>query len=130
EGTAFSRSGAVTGTPGYMAPEQIDGLDLDGRADLFGLGCVLYRLLTGRRAFPGATLTAVLRATATTEPAPPASVNAAVPGPLSELVMQLLSRERDRRPASARAGAGAPPPPGPGPARPPARPPTGRPPPP
>src|SRR5262249_59151583 len=58
EGEGLSRSGVVTGTPGYMAPEQIDGLDLDGRADLFGLGCVLYRLLTGPPAFPRPTPTA------------------------------------------------------------------------
>jgi hypothetical protein len=104
EGSAggLTGEGAILGTPAYMAPEQIDGPDVDGRADLFSLGCVLYHLLTGRAPFPGKTLREVLRATAATEPAPPRSVNAAVPGPLSDLVVSLLAKDRDKRPGSAR----------------------------
>jgi hypothetical protein len=95
--------GAVLGTPGYMAPEQIDGRAPDSRADLFSLGCVLYRLLTGRPAFDGATLTALLRATAEHDPPPPHELRPEVPIPVSALTMKLLAKRPEDRPASAQA---------------------------
>jgi serine/threonine-protein kinase len=48
-------SGSFLGTPGFMSPEQIDSLSLDGRTDLFSLGCVLYRLATQKPAFHAAS---------------------------------------------------------------------------
>src|SRR5205807_311615 len=64
EDDPLTRSGAAVGTPAYMSPEQADGLDLDGRTDLFSLGCVLYRMTTGEAPFKGPTLTAVLNGVA------------------------------------------------------------------
>jgi serine/threonine protein kinase len=63
-----TRPGTVLGTPGYMAPEQIDdgalgGAALDGRCDLFSLGCVLYRMATGAAAFHGTSIASIFRAT-------------------------------------------------------------------
>jgi serine/threonine protein kinase len=95
--------GAVVGTPAYMAPEQADGRPVDARADLFSLGAVLYRMTTGRPAFAGPTLTAILSAIANHDPPPPAEVNPAVPAALSALVMRLLAKNPATRPASARA---------------------------
>ena len=60
-GAGESSTGHVVGTPGYMSPEQIDGSRfLDGRSDIYSLGCVLFEMLTGDAPFRGATLTAVI----------------------------------------------------------------------
>ena len=98
---ALTEAGKLQGTPAYMAPEQIDGLPTDARADLFALGAILYECATGRRAFPGETITAILKAVATHTPAPPAAVNPSVPPELSALIMRLLAKNPAARPASA-----------------------------
>jgi len=90
-----------------MAPEQAAGRTVDGQADLFSLGAILYRMTTGKPAFDGPSLTAVLTAIATHTPAPPIQLNPAVPPALSELVVQLLSKEPVDRPESANAVAAA-----------------------
>jgi TPR repeat protein/tRNA A-37 threonylcarbamoyl transferase component Bud32 len=104
EGDAgMTRSGAVLGTPAYMAPEQIaDPRKVDGRADLFSLGAVLYEMLAGRRAFPGQTRDAVLISVATTQPPAPHAVNPEVPPEVSALVLRLLEKAPPQRPSSAR----------------------------
>jgi len=100
-GEPLTDPGVVLGTPAYMAPEQAAGKVVDTRADLFALGCVLYELLTGRRAFAGSDLMGVLTALATHHPAPPAAVNPTVPSGLSALVARLLSKDPGGRPGSA-----------------------------
>jgi serine/threonine protein kinase len=95
-------SGSFLGTPGFMSPEQIDSLTLDGRTDLFSLGCVLYRLATGKQPFNAATLTALLRATAEHVPASPHQLNAGIPLAFSQLIMRLLQKKPETRYASAR----------------------------
>src|SRR5262249_53059125 len=70
----LTASGVVVGTPGYMSPEQADGEPLDGRSDLFSLGCVLYRAATGVSPFQGKTLSALLLAVARDDPRPPRGV--------------------------------------------------------
>jgi serine/threonine protein kinase len=94
--------GAVLGTPAYMAPEQAKGLSVDYRCDLFSLGSVMYRMLTGERAFQGNEVFAVLMALTTVHPTPPHEVNPEVPPGLSKLVMHLLAKEPGDRPQSAR----------------------------
>ena len=95
--------GTLIGTPAYLAPEQARGLPVDGRADLFSLGCVLYRMATGRLPFDGDDPVSVIVAITTKQPQPPASVNPKVPLALSELIMQLLEKDPIRRPSSAAA---------------------------
>jgi serine/threonine protein kinase len=98
---AVSVTGTVVGTPAYMAPEQARGERVDGRADLFSLGAILYRMATGRPAFAGPTITAVLTAIATHNPPTPISVNPALPPALSHLIERLLEKNADQRPRSA-----------------------------
>jgi serine/threonine protein kinase len=93
--------GALLGTPLYMSPEQINGEALDARSDLFSMGSVLYECATGRRAFSGATLTAILSAVAQKDPPAAKTVNAAVPDHLSDLIRSLLHKKPEHRPASA-----------------------------
>ncbi len=97
----LSREGTLLGTPQYMAPEQARAEAVDARADLFSLGCVLYECLTGRRPFDGSHTLSVLAALESREPKPPHELGAEVPREFSDLVMQLLQKERNKRPASA-----------------------------
>ena len=94
----MTREGEVAGTPAFMAPEQIDGLSLDGRADLYGLGSTLYMALVGQPPFEGKTLTSTLKQVAS-QAAP--SLSRQVPGVpswLSRLVADLLQKNREQRP--------------------------------
>lgn len=103
-GLAAASSGAVSeiaGTPAYMAPEQASGKVIDGRADLFSLGCVLYRAATGKPAFQGADTIRTLMSVATDTPQAPRELNPLLPVALDELIVALLAKRPDDRPASA-----------------------------
>jgi serine/threonine protein kinase len=98
----LTQTGAIVGTPAYMAPEQaMASHDVDHRCDLFSLGCILYRTATGKPAFHGPTTLSTLRALELHEPEPPARLDSAVPLAFSGLVMQLLAKQPNRRPKSA-----------------------------
>ncbi len=97
----LTQTGKLLGTPAYMSPEQADGGRVDARSDLFSLGCVLYRMATGKQPFARDTLTATLRAVADHTPAPPLDIAPDVPPPLSELIVRLLAKSPADRPASA-----------------------------
>ena len=100
-GVHLTHSGVVLGTPAYMAPEQARGEKIDHRCDLFSLGCVLYRLITGQTPFTGKDMLSIMMALATDEPPPMQNYNPAVPTGLVELVEQLLAKNPDYRPANA-----------------------------
>lgn len=101
ESANLTNPGMVVGTPTHMAPEQARGEPIDGRADLFSLGCVLYQMLTGRLPFTGSTALAVMTAIVTETPPPASQINPAVPLPLNILIARLLEKSQDVRPASA-----------------------------
>jgi ABC-type branched-subunit amino acid transport system substrate-binding protein/predicted Ser/Thr protein kinase len=102
EGTRLTEAGIVMGTPAYMAPEQTEGADVDARADLFSLGCVLYELIGGKKAFTGSSTMAILKAVAMKDPPPLRQLNEDVPAELEDLVMRLLAKKPEDRPASGR----------------------------
>ncbi|HET9326017.1 MAG TPA: protein kinase [Candidatus Eisenbacteria bacterium] len=66
--TNLTRSDMVVGTPHYVSPEQLEGREVDGRADLFAVGAVLYEMLCGRQAFPGQTVAQIFNAILREEP--------------------------------------------------------------
>jgi formylglycine-generating enzyme required for sulfatase activity len=97
----LTQTGAVIGTPAYMAPEQAQSQNIDGRADLFSLGVVLYRLSTGAMPFRGHDTMSTLLSLAMDNPKPPRELNADVPEELSNLVMKLLEKKPAERIGSA-----------------------------
>lgn len=101
EETRVTQSGMVIGTPAFMSPEQARGVELDSRTDLFSMGSVLYSLCTGRAPFEGNSSTAVLMALAADDPPAVAQLNPEAPQSLSDLIMQLLERKPEQRPATA-----------------------------
>ena len=70
-----TRTGVIKGTPYYMSPEQISGMKVDGRSDIFSLGIVLYQLLTGELPFGGENLAAIMYQITTVEPEPATKYN-------------------------------------------------------
>lgn len=101
DGGRLTQSGAVVGTPAFMAPELVRGEKLDARCDLWSLGVVLYQMCTGELPFRGSDTLATLLALATHNPPAPSEVDAEVPLELSDLVMHLLEKDRARRIGSA-----------------------------
>jgi serine/threonine-protein kinase len=98
--TATDHGRAIVGTPGYMSPEQVRGLVADARSDIFSLGCVLYELLAGRRAFDGRSPAEVMSAILRDDPAPLAPHD--VPAELERVVAHCLEKLPEQRFQSAR----------------------------
>ena len=97
----LTATGMLAGTPGFMSPEQTRGLELDGRSDLFSLGCVLYRLLSGQLPFDRPSILATLSSIQTDHPAAPVEINGKADQNLSDLAMCLLAKQPEDRPQSA-----------------------------
>ncbi|OAI39250.1 hypothetical protein AYO40_01385 [Planctomycetaceae bacterium SCGC AG-212-D15] len=94
-------AGQVMGTPAYMAPEQAAGDMVDRRTDVYGLGAILYEILTGRPPFVGADNEEVLRRVRSEEPVPPRKVCSHVPRALAAVCCRALARDPQARYASA-----------------------------
>lgn len=93
--------GVIVGTPQYMSPEQAFGSEVDGRADLFSLGAVMYAMFTGTLPFEGKTSAATLMALVSHNPPRVSTMNRQVPGEVDELIERLLAKEPEKRPATA-----------------------------
>jgi Tol biopolymer transport system component len=89
----MTAKGTILGTLQYMAPEQLHGQDADHRADIFALGAILYEMVTGKRAFEGATSATVISAIVEKEPAPLSSVQPMTPPTLARLIRACLTKD-------------------------------------
>ena len=98
---AHTAHGNIVGTAEYMAPEQATGQAVDGRADLYALGLVMYAMLAGRPPFRGVQATEVIEKQRSARPPRVASVAEGVPPELDTLIDRLLAKDPDARPASA-----------------------------
>lgn len=98
---AHTAHGNIVGTAEYMAPEQATGQGVDGRADLYSLGLVMYAMLAGRPPFRGVQATEVIEKQRSARPPRVASVAHGVPPELDALIDRLLAKDPDARPASA-----------------------------
>jgi eukaryotic-like serine/threonine-protein kinase len=95
-------AGVVLGTIGYMSPEQLRGQPLDARGDIFSFGAVVYEMLSGTRAFEGATPADTISAILTAEPADLASPDGSIPAALDRIVRHCLEKTPALRFQSAR----------------------------
>jgi hypothetical protein len=94
--------GDLLGTLPYMAPEQIEGHDVDTRTDIFSFGVVLYELITGVRPFSGSTRSALIAAIVNAEPVPPSRARPGIPQALERAVERCLAKDPDDRWQTAR----------------------------
>src|SRR5207244_4119667 len=88
---------AATGTPGYMSPEQIKGRAVDGRADIFSLGVMLYEMMTGKKPFTGQDIAAVFYRILNEQPAPPQSIDPSIHPGVSSTIMKALAKSPNQR---------------------------------
>jgi serine/threonine-protein kinase len=93
-----SEGGSTAGTPHYMSPEQALGENVDGRADVYSLGVMLFRMLTGRFPFDAGNLTELIHRQLTTTAPKVSSLRTDTPVALATLVDRMLTKERDARP--------------------------------
>ncbi|MGA2327084.1 MAG: protein kinase [Bryobacteraceae bacterium] len=96
-GHTLTQAGMVLGTPHYMSPEQVQGLTLDGRSDLFSLAVVAYQMLTAHRPFEAEEITAILYKIAFEEPERPELVNPALGSGVGKVLMRALAKRSVNR---------------------------------
>jgi serine/threonine-protein kinase len=101
QGTALTRSGTFLGTLDYASPEQIRGESVEARSDVYALGCLLYRVLTGRVPFPQKDELAKLWAHLHEEPTPPTGVRPGLPAAFDDVLARALAKEPAERYATA-----------------------------
>lgn len=96
-GQQQTKAGEILGTPLYMSPEQVSGLTVDGRSDIYSLGLILYELATGQRPFKGSNLTTIFKAITQDLPQPPIEVAVEIPTELSRIIMRCLDKDPANR---------------------------------
>ncbi|MFF4960750.1 protein kinase domain-containing protein [Streptomyces sp. NPDC001222] len=99
--TRITGSGAAIGTPAYLSPEQINGAEVDHRADLYAMGCLLYELLTGRPPFRGASPFTVMHQHLSAEPEPVSRLRPQIPPAVEAVIQRALRKAPEERFADA-----------------------------
>src|ERR1700723_2981265 len=94
---SLTQVGVIPGTAVYMSPEQARSEDLDVRSDIFSFGVVLFEMATGKKPFTGTNVVMTLHAVINSKPAPPRSVNPAVPKELEAIIGKAMEKDRDQR---------------------------------
>ena len=97
EQRSLTEKGVVLGTFQYMAPEQLEGKDVDVRTDIFALGALLYEMVTGKKAFAGASQASLISAIMSSEPTSMAAVEPASPAALEHVIRTCLAKDPDKR---------------------------------
>jgi serine/threonine-protein kinase len=92
-----TQTGMVLGSPKYMSPEQVMGKAIDQRSDIFSLGVMLYEMLTGQAPFSGENVNAIMYQTLNAVPAPPSTLNPAVPEMANFIVAKALAKKLEDR---------------------------------
>jgi len=101
-GPALTQTGAILGTPAFMSPEQARGGKVDHLTDIYSLGAILYRCVTGKRPFDSEDVAATLTALLTEDPARPCAVDPSIPEELEVVIQQAMARDpRARFPSAA-----------------------------
>ncbi|MBI2428499.1 MAG: serine/threonine-protein kinase [Ignavibacteriales bacterium] len=98
----LTKAGTTMGTMGYMSPEQVQGLDVDHRTDIFSLGVVLYELLAGASPFKGVHETAIMYEIVNVDPPPISTVKEGITPELDDIILECLEKEKDDRCQSAK----------------------------
>ena len=93
----MTAEGMIIGTPEYMAPEQVEGLDADQRTDIYALGAIMFEMVTGRVPFEGDSPLSVAYKHKNEAPLPPRQLNIQVPEPLNGLILRCLEKEKENR---------------------------------
>src|ERR1700726_4188489 len=93
----LTAQGAIVGTLQYMAPEQVEGKEVDARTDIFAFGAVVYEMATGKRAFEGKSQASVIAKILETDPPPISSLQPMTPPALNRVVQKCLAKEPDKR---------------------------------
>ncbi|WP_433966205.1 protein kinase domain-containing protein [Tunturiibacter gelidiferens] len=99
---SFTEHGTIVGTLLYMAPESIEGRPADFRSDIFSFGCVLYEMVSGRRAFNGESRLSIVAAILEKDPQPLASLQSLTPVALEHVVLRCLMKDPEERWQSSR----------------------------
>ena len=95
--STLTQTGITLGTASYLAPEQIRGEDLDPRTDIFSLGVLAFEMLTGQKPFTGDHISTVLYKIMNEPPAPPSSLDPALPRGLDAVILKALEKDRTKR---------------------------------
>ncbi len=94
---SITETGMIIGTPEYMSPEQVEGVDVDHRSDIYSLGVILFEMLTGRVPFQGETPLSVILKHRTEQPPNPRKIDDQIPIEISQMILKCMEKDKNKR---------------------------------